>query len=452
MGHSNIIDKSWLARPLFPAAFLLLLIVVAAVPAQAASLISQTIWGTPEHESADGVATAPDGSTYLTGIHVVGFDPFKIFLVKFALDGSISWQQTWDGPDPFFSNNARDVAVAPDGSAVYVTGSSFISPNVAVLLKFNPADGSLVWDRSWGGNAGPEGVAVGADGSVCVAGSVRLGFNQEIFITKFAADGTVLWHRVWDTPESSGETQGQDVAIDAQGNVYAAGVTPRPDPNNPGGILGFDVALLKVDSNGNLIWQRTVAAGESVDARGGVAVAPDGSVYVAGGRFDERTSDLNALVVKFGADGSLIWNRNWGGRSGDDAAGVAVGTDGAVFVSGNTNSFGSGSDDAFLLRLEPNGRVMDAMTWGGPAIDHGDSVAVAPSGNVVIGGTAEQPPYAFQAAPPRASKDRAVLGTPNFPLVAVESGVTAAGGVVETIAGTTNDDPGFDAALLAIAP
>jgi beta-propeller repeat-containing protein len=296
------------------------------------------------------------------------------------------------------------------------------------------------------------GVAVGSDGSVYVAGSVRLGFNQQIFITKFASNGTVLWHKVWNTPESGGETQGQDVAIDAAGNIYVAGVTPRPDPNQPGGIIGFDVALLKVDSAGNLIWQRTVAAGETIDSRGGVAVAPDGSVYVAGGRFDQRTSDLNALVLKFGSDGSLLWNRNWGGRSGDDAAGVIVRADGAILVSGNTNSFGSGSDDAFLLRLEPNGRVTDAMTWGGPLVDHGDSIAINSGGNVVIGGTAEGPPYSFLGAPMRVSKDRAALGTPNFPLISVESGVTDAAGVVEPIAGTTNDDPGFDAALLVIAP
>jgi hypothetical protein len=438
--------KQCVTQSCLAAVLSLLPLTVATVSAQSPTLVSQTIWGTPAHESSEGVAVGPDGSTYLTGIHVVGFDPFKIFLVKFAPDGSVSWQQTWDGPDPFFSNNARDVAVAPDGSAVYVTGTSFINPNGAVLLKFNPADGSLMWDRSWGGNAFPEGVAVGSDGSVYVAGSVTIGFNNHIFITKFASDGSVLWHRVWDTPESTGSTQGQDLAIDAAGNIYVAGVTPRPD--NPG--IGFDVALLKIDSGGNLIWQRTVAAGESVDSRGGVAVGPDGSVYVAGGRFDERTSDLNALVLKFGPDGSLLWNRNWGGRSGDDAAGVIVRADGTVFVSGNTNSFGSGSDDAFLLMLEPSGRITDAMTWGGPLIDHGDGVAVNAVGDAVIGGTAEDPPYAFLRAPTHAARDRAVLGTPNFPLVSVASGVVAAGGVVEPIAGTTNDDPGFDAALLVI--
>jgi uncharacterized delta-60 repeat protein len=449
--HSRIIHNRFLMRPLLDAALFALLL-AGAVPGQAATLVSQTIWGTPAHESVAGVAVAPDGSTYLTGNHIVGFDPSKIFLVKFAPDGSISWQKTWDGPDPFFSNTARDVAVAPDGSAVYVTGSSFISPNVAVLLKFNPADGSLLWDKSWGGNANPEGLSVGPDGSVYVAGSVRLEFNQQIFITRFTSDGSVLSHKVWGTPESRGESQGQDVTTDAAGNIYVAGVTPRPDPNVPGEIIGFDVALLKVDSAGNLIWQRTVAAGETVDSRGGVAVAPDGSIYVAGGRFDERSFDLNALELKFGSDGSLVWNRNWGGRSGDDSGGIAVRGDGTVFVSGTTNSFGSGSDDAFLLQIEPNGKVTEAHTWGGPLIDHGDSIDINSGGNVVIGATAEEPPYSFLKANTHASKDKAVLGMPSFPLVSVESGVVAAGGVAATIAGTTNDAPGFDAALLIIAP
>lgn len=426
------------------------IVLLAGSPAAGQStLLSQTIWGTPDHEGTQGVAVGPDGSTYLTGDHIVGFDPTKIFLVKFAPDGSIAWQRTWDGPAQFASNNAQDVAVAPDGSAVYVTGTSFISPNVAILLKFNSADGSLVWDRSWAGNAFPEGVAVDAAGFIHVVGSATVGSNQQIFTTKFDAGGTVVWHNVWNTPESGGESRGQAIAL-AGGDIYVAGVTPIPEA--PGAILRFGIVVLKIDAAGNLLLQRTVIAGDSVDARGGIAIGPDGSIHVAGGRFDERTSDLNAFVAKFAADGTLLWNRNWGGRSGDPAAGIKVGADGTIFVAAITNSFGSGSDDAALLTFQPGGKVSDSVTWGGLGIDHADAIDLQPNGDVVIGATAEESPYTFQTASMHASKDRAVTGTPNFAFVPVASGVVPAGGTTAAIAGTTNDDPGFDAAVLIIRP
>src|SRR5687768_5740721 len=134
--------------------------------AQSATLVSQTIWGTAGHESVEGLAVGPDGSTYLTGNHSLVGPPSKIFLVKFAPGGSIAWQQTWDGHDQFFDSRPTDVAVSADGAAVYVTGTAFINPNLAVLLKFDAATGSLVWAKSWGQNSFPQGVAVDTDGSI----------------------------------------------------------------------------------------------------------------------------------------------------------------------------------------------------------------------------------------------------------------------------------------------
>src|SRR5436309_1333978 len=124
-----------------------------------------------------------------------------------------------------------------------------------------------------------------------------------------ARAATVVSETIWGTAGSdgsaavalaadgSGYVAGAALGVaSADGSVYVAGVAPRFAPD--GAFLGSDVVLLKVAANGRLAWQRTVTAGESADARGGVTVAPDGSVYVAGGRFDPRTSDLNALLLK----------------------------------------------------------------------------------------------------------------------------------------------------------
>ncbi|HEU4927516.1 MAG TPA: hypothetical protein VFT24_10730 [Vicinamibacterales bacterium] len=428
---------------------------VSPAAAQSATVLSHTIWGTPGHEGTEGIAVGADGSTYLTGIHSLTAPPLKIFLVKLAADRSIAWQTTWDGPDPFFDSRASDVAVSPDGTAVYVTGTAFINPNQGVLLKFNAADGSLIWQKSWGGSAFPEGVAVSADGSIYVGGSVRLNFdaNLRASLTKFGPDGTVLWHRIWNTPTSGGETMGEDVAIDSIGDIYLVGGTPIPDPTDPTLILGFQIALLKVDASGNLLWQRTVAEEEQLDARGGLGTAPDGSVYIAGARLPNRGS-FDALVVKFATDGALEWARAWGGRGHDEANGVVVRADGAVFISGTTNSFGD-ADDVFFLHLQSSGRAEDAVTWGDPTTtDIADGIAVDPAGDAVIGATVQDPPYVFADAPRRTSRLRTAVGDPGFPLVPMDVANVDAGGTLESIAGTTNDDPGghFDAAVVVIRP
>jgi len=449
--RGQALTPSWLTTSLC-----LLILAVLVPPAQAATVVSETIWGTAGSDGSAAVAVAADGSRYIAGTAFSdSSSDSRLFVVKFSADGPVVWQRAWVGG--FFGASARGVAVAADGS-VYVAGFAFVAPNAAILLKFD-ADGALKWQRSWGGNAFPEDVAVAPDGSVYVAGSVRLPgeVNQRISLTRFAPDGSVVSHQAWATPESQGETQGEGLAVSADGSVYLAGVAPRFGPD--GAFLGSDVALLKVASDGSLAWQRTVTAGESADSRGGVTVAPDGSVYVAGGRFDPRTSDLNALLLKFTPEGNLLWNRNWGGRSGDEATGVAVGADGTVFLAGNTNSFGSGSDDLFLLQLTPDGKPKDAIAWGSAVdpgsdfTDHADGVAIAPDGSVVIGATAWQGPYALLSAPPHVAKDKATVGTPDFPLESAADGTADPGGVVTDIAdGSAEDRPGFDAALLVVAP
>ena len=349
----------------------------------------------------------------------------------------------------FVGDEARDVAVAPDGS-VYVTGSTPGTAGDVFLLKFD-ASGSLVWQRTWGGGGteSGEGVAVAPDGSaVYVAGGTSSfgAGSGDIFIIKFDPNGTLISQKTWGT--SAGEV-GDDLAVAQDGSVYIAGTTPRPDV-----VVGVDVVLLKIDPTGNLVWQRTYAAGEVVDPRGGVTVAPGGSIYVAGTLQEVTNSGVvvDAILLKFTPDGSLEWDRGWGGRSGEEAGGVAVAPDETVFLAGSTASFGVAPDDAFLVRLLPTGRATDAMTWGGAGLDKGSGVGIGPDGTIFLAGTAEAPPYSFLRAGTRTSRLRGSLGTPAASLVDASGVVGDPGGVVGEPNGSTTFAGGFDAALVRITP
>lgn len=316
-----------------------------------------------------------------------------------------------------------------------------------MLLKFAP-DGTLLWQRRWGGTASDqaEAVAVGADGAVYVAGGTNSFGGGGVFVLKFAPDGTLVWQKHWGT----GSEDGQGVAVGPDGDLVVVGTAARPSA-----VGASDLVVLKVDPAGALVWQRASAAATNADARGGVTVGADGSIFAAGATQQVTAAGravVNALIVKFAADGSLTWDRGWGGRSGDVAGAVAVAPAGTVLLAGDTNSFGAGSDDAFLLQLSPDGRGLDAVTWGGTGIDHGHGVGVASNGTISLGATAQSPPYSLLGAPTRTTKPKATVSTPTAGLVDATGTVADPGGTVATPNGGTTFAGGTDAAFVRIAP
>jgi uncharacterized delta-60 repeat protein len=428
-------------RPAALAALSILALVVA-VSARGATLVSETTWGGAASEVTSGVAVANDGASYVTGF-TTSFDQFgeeELFLAKHAADGTIAWQRTWEGPQQFANDRGTDVSVASDGS-VYVTGSTLGVQGDVLLLKFS-SDGSLLWQRRWDGGASERGeaVALALDGSVYVVGGTTLG-EGHLVLLRFASDGALISQRIF------GPARGDGIAVGADGSVYLAGGAARP-----GG--GTDVVLAKLDPTGALVWQRAYSGSEIADARGGVDVGADGSAYVAGA-IHETTGKVvvDALIVKFDAAGNLLWDRGWGGRSGDVGGGVAALADGTAVLVGDSNSFGAGSDDAFVLRLSAEGRGIDANTWGGLGIDHADDAVVAPDGTLVVGGTTENPaPYAFEPASSRAYRVRGSAAPSAFTLADVAGTVADPGGTAAVATGTTPGAGEFDAAILRIVP
>jgi uncharacterized delta-60 repeat protein len=432
----------------------MVLVALAAVStAGAATVVSETTWGGSDSEVLNGAAVAPDGSTYLAGV-TRSFDPFlqeQVFLVKFAADGSLAWQRTFEGAEQFNIDRANGVAVAPDGS-VYVTGQTLGVSGDVLLLKFSP-DGSLLWKRSWDGGGTESGaaVAVSAEGFVYVTGGTdSFGGFGHLFVLRFASDGALVWQRIRDVSTDASVGTGEGIAVGPDGSVYAAGV-------EPGAQVGeFNMVLLKLDSQGTLVWQRAYSGGEINDARGGVTVAADGSVYVAGGLlgFTRHAAINDTFVAKFGPDGSLIWDRGYGGDQGDFPGGVVSRLDGTVVIGGETASFGAGSDDAFLLQLDgATGRANSCNSWGGAGLDHGDDVELAPDGTIVLGATTESsPPFTFGDCPRQTKRLRGTVAAPEIPLTDA-TGISAdPAGTVATPNGTSPGAGGFDAAVVRIAP
>jgi hypothetical protein len=418
--------------------------------AQAQTLLSETTWGADGSDVSEGVATAADGTSYLVGItDSFARDPFgqpspRIFLVKFAADGSLVWQRIWNGTT--VRGLGRTGVALGAGDSVYVTGVSTNNGNDAVLLKFD-VNGNLLWERTWGGAASDQSLAVAAapDGSAYIAGTATSfgPSSSGLFVVKFDSLGNLVWQRISDGAE------GNAVSVGPDGSVYAAGTTPRNQIGN------FDLLVLKITSGGDLVWQRTYASGEVVDPRGGMTVASDGSVYIAGAiqTVKANRADIAALIVKLSTDGDLLFDKQFDGRGGETAAGVAVAPDdGTIYVAGTTTSIGAGFQDAFVLHLVPTGKkLLDAVTWGGTGFEEGSGVDVIAGTVVLSATTTNPPPYSLLDASARLSAPRGTLAVVAGAL-ATPAGISAdpAAGTA-TPTGSTTFGGNFEAALVRIA-
>ena len=431
--------------------FLIILsVAVAMCSVQGQTLLTETTWGGAGSDVAEGVASAADGSSYVAGItdsfttDQFGNPSPRIFVVKFAPDGSLAWQRIWNGTT-IRGLGRPDVAVSADAS-VYVTGITADNGNDAVLLKFD-ANGTLLWERAWGGAESDESLAVAtaSDGSVYIAGTATSfgPSSSGLFVVKFDSAGNLVWQKISDG------AAGNAVAVGPDGTVYAAGTTPRPDQ-----IGDFDIVVLKITAAGSLVWQRTYSAGEVVDPRGRMAVGPDGSIVIAGAIQARRQQfvDIAALIVKLTSDGALIFDKQFAGRVSETAEGVAVAADNTIYVAGTTTSFGAGFQDAFVLHLQPTGKkILDALTWGGAAFETGGGVAVNGGTLMLAATTSAGPPYSLLPASAKLSAPRGTLGIVEGVLASV------AGLVANPAAGTTTPDGSttfrgnVEAALVRIA-
>ncbi len=427
------------------AALAVLVVPTTAGAATGPTLLSQTTWGGPGVDAAGGLAVSGDGSAYLTGLSdSFTTDSFgqprpAIFTVKFAADGSLSWQRIWNGPTVFGSFGTPASALAPDGS-VYVAGTTTLNANEAVVLKFDPA-GNLIWQRALAaGTAAQESAAVatGPDGAVYLVGSTIDFANatpSAMSVTKIAADGTIVWQKAWTS------ANGMAVAVAPDGSVYAAGQT-----QTPGAPADAELVALKLAPDGSLVWARTYTAGILADPRGGAAVGPDGSLYLAGAIQGPKIG-LAALILKLNPDGSLSFDRAWGTNA--TAAGVTLAPDGTLYLSGTTSAAGT---DAFVVHLLPTGKAADAQTWGSSGFDNGTGVGVAGDGTIRLAATAAAPPYTFAAATRQTAMAKGTITVAAGTLTDATDTINDPAQTITTPNGTTTFGGLEDAALIRIAP
>ena len=217
-----------------------------------------------------------------------------------------------------------------------------------------------------------------SDGGYAVAGwSQSYGAGSgDFMVLRLAPDGSLTWARTIGGPSTD---WAYSIVQTTDGGFAVAGVTDSYGAGNN------DFLFLKLNPDGSLAWARTYG-GTGTDEAHSIVQTADGGFAVAGVTDSYGAGNNDFLFLKLNPDGSLAWAKTYGGTNRDDAWSVIQTPDSGFAVLGWCWSFGVGSSDFLLLKLDASGNISWAKTYGGDSTEWGYSIIRTSDGGYAIGG------------------------------------------------------------------
>jgi hypothetical protein len=346
-------------------------------------------YGGSGEDYAYSVQQTSDGGFIVTGgTGSFGAGNIDIILLKLDSSGNIVWKKTFGGSgyDAAFS-----VRQTSDGGFI-VAGrtASFGAGGYDLLLLKLDSSGNITWKRTFGGNGGDYDPLIQqtSDGGFIVGGGTESfgAGGRDLLLLKLDSSGSIVWKKTFG---GSGDEEVSAVQQTSDGGFIVAGNT---NSFGAGGYYYGDVLLLRLDSSGNAVWKKTFG-GSSQESVWSVQQTSDGGFIVPASTESFGVGSWDTLTLKLDSSGNIVWKKTFGGGGGYAWGYSGYQTaDGGFIVAGMTTAFGAGGEDILLLKLDSSGNVVWKKTFGGS----GEEIAgtrwsvqqTSDGGFIVAGGTA----------------------------------------------------------------
>jgi hypothetical protein len=151
------------------------------------------------------------------------------------------------------------------------------------------------------------------------------------------------------------------------------------------GAGDFDFWLVKTDAYGNMNWNKTYG-GSKNDRAYELVETSDGGFAIAGYTYSFGAGESDFWLVKVDSQGNMEWNKTYGGASHDFAYSLVSSSDGGYALAGSTKSFGAGGYDAWLVKTDEYGNVECIQTYGGASHDSALSLIETSDGGYALAG------------------------------------------------------------------
>jgi len=333
-------------------------------------------WGSSVQQTSDG-GYILGGTTWSYGTGQSDF-----YLIKTDASGDTLWTKTYGG---YYRDDCYSMQQTTDGGYVML-GLYDEDPlwgwNTSYMIRAD-ANGDTLWTRFFVGDSLDYGnkVQQTSDLGFITAGESSFTWGDDVCtMIRTDAAGDTLWIKIYDV-EWNVKEGGNSVQQTTDGGYIMTGYVM--DSTNTVG----DIFLLKTDSDGDTLWTK-LFDGNLNEVGNSVVQTLDGGYAILGESNSFGGGDDDVYLIKTDTDGDLLWGKVYGGSGDDYGFDLKQTADSGFIIVGETNSFGMGATDVYLIRTDANGDTIWTRTFGGTGSDYGESVDQTTDGGFIItGGT-----------------------------------------------------------------
>ena len=204
----------------------------------------------------------------------------------------------------------------------------------------------------------------------------------EFWGTKIDAQGNVQWRKYFG---GTNNDRAHAVVQSDDGGFVMAGFSESDDFDISDTRGSYDFWVVKIASTGDLVWERSLG-GSGIEISYDIAKTTDNGYVITGNTFSndidvsKNNGESDVWLIKLDDNGNLIWEKTFGGTEYDAAQGVFTSLDGGFLIVGNSKSSdldaisNMGENDIWILRANARGDLIWQQTFGGADLDYGFDV------------------------------------------------------------------------------
>ncbi len=338
-------------------------------------------YGGEESDEPSSVLQTADGGFVLGGwTWSFGVGRSDAWIVKLNSKGGIQWEKAFGGD---FEDDLTSLQQTTDGGYIVSGYTGLYSPDTNAdfwVLKLDSA-GNIEWEYAYGGDSVDLAFDVQQtlDGGY-ITGGVARSFGDPVgnlLVIKLHSDGSIEWQKEYGL-EGNTERRVESIhQLEEGGYILTSTISGELFPQGA-------IWILRLDESGSIEWQKVYADESATLDTEGIEPTNDGGYVVLG----EYGANNDFLVLKLNETGDISWQYTYGGEGDTDPESIQQTRDGGYVLGGSTSSFGVGDQDGWVIKLDGDGTIEWEKIYGGSGEDRiNDVKQVSDGGYVTVGKT-----------------------------------------------------------------